>query len=186
VKLTRLLIAQTILTACGSGSLTPSLGLAWTRWLQPCDFLTDELGAGFDVALVINIVHGLSEDENRRLIGRVSAALNPGGRIVLLEQFAGRAPGPAVYAINRLLDLTYHLVLKGRTYRFADAVGWLTDAGFGIGWPARAGSGTASLPYCRVSSHMESPRCKDPDRRFGRRGGLVQTAAAVSRQPWHM
>jgi hypothetical protein len=98
--------------------------------LQPGDFLIDELGAGFDVALVINIVHGLSEDENRRLIGRVSAALNPGGRIVLLEQFAGRAPGPAVYAINRLLDLTYHLVLKGRTYRFADAVGWLTDAGF--------------------------------------------------------
>jgi len=25
---------------------------------------------------------------------------------VLLEQFAGRAPGPVVYAINRLLDLT--------------------------------------------------------------------------------
>jgi hypothetical protein len=63
--------------------------------------------------------------------GRVSTALNPGGRIVLLEQFAGPAPGPAVYAINRLLDLTYHLVLKGRTYRFADAAGWLTDAAFG-------------------------------------------------------
>jgi hypothetical protein len=79
---------------------------------------------------VINIVHGLSEDENRRLIGRVSAALNPGGRIVLLEQFAGRAPGPAVYAINRLLDLTYHLLLNGRIYRFEDAAAWLTDAGF--------------------------------------------------------
>jgi hypothetical protein len=98
--------------------------------LQPGDFLTDDLGAGFDVALVINIVHGLSEDENRRLIGRVSAALNPGGRIVLLEQFAGRAPGPAVYAINRLLDLTYHLLLNGRIYRFEDAAAWLTDAGF--------------------------------------------------------
>lgn len=48
-----------------------------------------------------------------------------------LELFAGRAPGPAVYAINRLLDLTYHLLLKARTYRFGDAVGWLTDAGFG-------------------------------------------------------
>jgi hypothetical protein len=47
---------------------------------------------GFRAALV-GIVHGLSEDENRRLIGRVSAALNPGGRIVLLEQFAGRRRG---------------------------------------------------------------------------------------------
>jgi O-methyltransferase/methyltransferase family protein len=99
--------------------------------LQPGDFLTDELGSGFDVALVINVVHGLSEDENRRLIGRVSAALNPGGRIVLLEQFAGRAPGPAAFAINRLLDLTYHLIVRGRIYQFADAVAWLSEAGFG-------------------------------------------------------
>lgn len=98
--------------------------------LQPGDFLTDELGDDFDIALVMNVVHGLSEDENRRLMKRVSAALKPGGRIVLLEQFAGRAPGPAVTAINRLLDLTYHLLLKGRTYRFAEAAGWLSDAGF--------------------------------------------------------
>jgi O-methyltransferase domain/Dimerisation domain len=105
--------------------------LAGRIQLQPGDFLTDELGAGFDVALVMNVVHGLSADANRRLIGRVSAALSPGGRIVLLEQFAGRAPGPAVSAINSLLDLTYHLLLQGRTYRFADIVGWLTAAGFG-------------------------------------------------------
>lgn len=99
--------------------------------LQPGDFLTDDLGDDFDIALVMNVVHGLGQDENRRLMQRVSAALKPGGRIVLLEQFAGRAPGPAVTAINRLLDLTYHLLLKGRTYRFADAAGWLNDAGFG-------------------------------------------------------
>ena len=99
--------------------------------LQPGDFLADDLGAGFDVALLINIVHGLTEDENRRLIGRVAEALNPAGTILIVEQFAGRAPGPAVYAIQRLLDLNYHLALGGRTYRYADAAGWLTDAGFG-------------------------------------------------------
>lgn len=99
--------------------------------LQAGDFLVDDLGSGFDVALLINIVHGLSEDDNRRLIGRVADALSPAGVIVIAEQFAGRAPGPAVNAIQRLLDLTYHLALGGRTYRFADASGWLTDAGFG-------------------------------------------------------
>jgi hypothetical protein len=98
--------------------------------LQPGDFLTDDMGADFDAALLFNIVHGLSEEENRQLIRRVAAALNPGGTIVIVEQFAGRAPGPAVDAINRLLDLTYYLALSGRTYRFADASGWLTDAGF--------------------------------------------------------
>jgi SAM-dependent methyltransferase len=98
--------------------------------LQPGDFLADDLGAGFDVALLINIVHGLSEGDNRRLIGRVAEALNPGGTLVIAEQFIGRAPGPAVYAIQRLLDLNFHLALGGRTYRYADVTGWLTDAGF--------------------------------------------------------
>ena len=99
--------------------------------LQAGDFLADDLGIGFEVALLINIVHGLSEDDNRRLLARVAAALSPGGVIVIAEQFAGRAPGPAVHAIQRLLDLNYHLALGGRTYRFADASGWLTGAGFG-------------------------------------------------------
>lgn len=98
--------------------------------LQPGDFLADGLGSAFDVALLINIVHGLSEDENRRLLGQVASALSPGGIVVIAEQFAGRAPGPAVHAIQRLLDLNYHLALAGRTYRFADAAAWLTDAGF--------------------------------------------------------
>ncbi|MGH2488233.1 MAG: hypothetical protein ACRDFR_01260, partial [Candidatus Limnocylindria bacterium] len=48
--------------------------------------------------------------------------------IVIAEQFASRAPGPAVHAIHRLLDLNYHLALCGRTYRYADASGGLTDA----------------------------------------------------------
>jgi hypothetical protein len=98
--------------------------------LQPGDFLADDLGTDFDVALLINIIHGLTEDENRRLIGRVAAALNPGGTIVIVEQFAGRAPGPAVHAIQRLLDLNYHLALGGRTYQFSEASSWLTDSGF--------------------------------------------------------
>jgi SAM-dependent methyltransferase len=98
--------------------------------LQPGDFLADDLGTEYDVALLLNVVHGLGEADNRELIGRVARALNPGGTLVIMEQFTGRAPGPAVEAINRLLDLNYHLALGGRTYGFAEVAGWLTDAGF--------------------------------------------------------
>jgi hypothetical protein len=45
-------------------------------------------------------------------------------------KFSGRAPGPAVDAIQRLLDLTFLVALGGQTYRFADVSAWLTDAGF--------------------------------------------------------
>ena len=39
-------------------------------------------------------------------------------------------PNAAVNAIQRLLDLNYHLALGGRTYRFSEAAEWLTEAGF--------------------------------------------------------
>ena len=98
--------------------------------LRAGDFLADSLGEAFDVVLIINIVHGLSADQNRQLLRRVKSAMRPWGTVVIAEQFAGRAPGPAVDAIQRLLDLNYHVALGGRTYRFADASAWLTEAGF--------------------------------------------------------
>lgn len=98
--------------------------------LSAGDFLADSLGEEFDLVLIINIVHGLSADQNRQLLKRVRSAMRPGGTVVIAEQFAGRAPGPAVHAIQRLLDLNYHVALGGRTYRFADAAVWLTEAGF--------------------------------------------------------
>jgi SAM-dependent methyltransferase len=106
-------------------------GLDGRLTLQAGDFLTDALGDGFDVALLINIVHGLAADENRQLLRRVKDVMRPGGTVVIAEQFAGRAPGPAVHAIQRLLDLNYHVALGGRTYRFADATNWLSEVGFG-------------------------------------------------------
>lgn len=99
--------------------------------LHAGDFLSDPLGEAYDVALLINILHGLRPDENQELLRRVRAALRPGGTVVIAEQFAGRAPGPAVRAIQRLLDLNYHIALGGQTYRFADASEWLAAAGFG-------------------------------------------------------
>ena len=104
-------------------------GLKGRIRLQAGDFLSDDLGADFDVALLLNIIHGLSEAENQQLISRVAAALGPGGLIVIAEQFAGRAAGPATDAIKRLLDLNYHLALGGRTYRFEEAAAWLLEAG---------------------------------------------------------
>lgn len=99
--------------------------------LEAGDFMTDSLGKAFDVALLINIVHGLSPDQNRHLLRRVGESMRPGGTVVIAEQFAGRAPGPAVHAIQRLLDLNYHFAFGGQTYRFADAAQWLAEAGFG-------------------------------------------------------
>jgi predicted O-methyltransferase YrrM len=97
--------------------------------LQPGDFLQDDLGSGYDVALLFNIVHGLSADQNRDLVHKVVAALSSGGLIVVAEQVAGKAPGRAAKASAAMLGLSYFHLLGGQIYTYDEIAGWLTDAG---------------------------------------------------------
>ncbi len=94
------------------------------------DFLHDDLGSNYDVALVFNIIHGFSPEDNTALSGRVAQALKPGGQIVVLEQLAGSAPLPMVKAISRILGMSYFHLLGGQVYAFEDVARWLKAAGF--------------------------------------------------------
>src|SRR5690606_365325 len=75
--------------------------------LQPGDFMTGNLGEGYDAALLFNIIHGLAPQDNAALFERVSRALRPGGQIIIAEQLAGTAPLPIAGTINALLRLSY-------------------------------------------------------------------------------
>ena len=98
--------------------------------LQEGDFLADDLGTGYDVVLVFNIVHGFSPEQNTELLRKVARALNPGGMVVIAEQLAGRSGGAAARAAAQLLGLSYFHLLGGRLYSFKELAGWLTAAGF--------------------------------------------------------
>lgn len=98
--------------------------------VQAGDFLVDELGTGYDVALLFNIVHGLLPEQNVGLLSKVAGALNPDGGVIIMEQLAGRVPGPAAKAVNRLLGLAFFYTLGGQIYTFDQVAGWLTAAGF--------------------------------------------------------
>jgi SAM-dependent methyltransferase len=104
-------------------------GLASRVTLQPGSFLTDDLGSGYDAALLFNIVHGFTDEQNQALLGKAARALAPGGLLILAEQFAGRAPTPAANATKALLGLGYRHLLGGGLPAFADAVRWLEAAG---------------------------------------------------------
>jgi (2Fe-2S) ferredoxin/SAM-dependent methyltransferase len=94
------------------------------------DLRTDALGEGYDLALLSAICHMLGPDENRDLLRRVSAALAPGGRVVIQdhvmapEKTAPRAG--ALFAINMLVGTPH-----GGTYSEAEYAAWLGEAGFG-------------------------------------------------------
>ncbi|MDQ2996180.1 MAG: methyltransferase [Chloroflexota bacterium] len=98
--------------------------------LHAGDFLHDDFGKAYDVALLFNIVHGLDASQNCVLVQKVADALVAGGQIVIVEQLADKAPGPTTRAVGQLLGLSYFHLLGGQIYTFDEVADWLRAAGF--------------------------------------------------------
>lgn len=96
---------------------------------QPGNFLTDALGTGYDVALLMSVVHGHQPDANIDLLRRVASALNPGGQVVILEQLADTTDATAT-PFNRVFSLNLFHLQGGQTYPFDEIARWLRIAGF--------------------------------------------------------
>jgi SAM-dependent methyltransferase len=105
-------------------------GLADRIQTRPGSFLTDDLPAGFDAALVFNIIHGFKPGQNIDLFRKVRQALEPGGRIVVLEQVDENTPLPLNNTAVKILDLTYFHTLGGQVYSYAAIEHWLYEAGY--------------------------------------------------------
>lgn len=99
--------------------------------LRAGDYTRDDLGAGYDAALLFNVVHAHTPAENQALLRKVAASLRPGGRVLVLEQLRGAAPGPVVRATLEVVGFNYLAVLGGQAYRKPDLAAWLEGAGFG-------------------------------------------------------
>lgn len=106
-------------------------GMAERIELREGDALRDDLGGPYDAALLFNVVHGLQPDELATILGRIRAALAPGGRIFVLDQLSdSRTVGPATRGMRALLGLTYRIVLGGRLWSYAEVASSLAAAGF--------------------------------------------------------
>ncbi|OGO51107.1 MAG: hypothetical protein A2148_07065 [Chloroflexi bacterium RBG_16_68_14] len=94
------------------------------------DFWMDDLGNGYDVALLFNIIHANLPDKNMELLGKVASALSPGGLVVILDQLAGQVFGGTARAVAALMSLNLFNLAGGQAYRFEEVIGWLSSAGF--------------------------------------------------------
>ena len=95
------------------------------------DFWVDNLGSGHDVALLFNIVNSYPPERSTELLRKVAGALNPGGLLVILDQFKGAARGPTAKVVAGLMALSLFNGLGGRAYEFGEIARWLRAAGFG-------------------------------------------------------
>ncbi len=93
------------------------------------DFHGDDIGSGYDLVFVSQILHSLSEHESIELLMKARFALNPKGKVaiqefLLNENKASPVPG-ALFSINMLVNTS-----AGRCYTPQEIKAWLMKAGF--------------------------------------------------------
>lgn len=95
----------------------------------PGDAFKVEYGAGYDIALLTNFLHHYDIATCTSLLRRVAAALNPGGRAVILEFVPNEdrvsPPIPAAFSLMMLSGTP-----GGDAYTLAELRSMVTDAGF--------------------------------------------------------
>ena len=105
------------------------------------DYLEDPLPEGFDLVLLSAVVHSNAPAENAALLRSCAAALNPGGRVALLdwvmEEDRVTPLQGAFFAINMLVGTEL-----GDTFTETEIRGWMTGAGLAPGPRIETGFGT--------------------------------------------
>jgi 2-polyprenyl-3-methyl-5-hydroxy-6-metoxy-1,4-benzoquinol methylase len=96
------------------------------------DYLKDPLPGGFDLAFLSAVVHSNSPEENAALVRKCAAALNPGGRVAIMdwvmeEERTAPAMG-AMFALNMLVATDH-----GDTFTEGEMRRWIRDAGLAQG-----------------------------------------------------
>lgn len=94
------------------------------------DYTTDDLGTGYDLALVFNVIHAHDPAANVALFERVADALAPGGRVVVLDQWANSGRSAVGRAALAFIALNYLVTLAGDVYSHEAVASWLREAGF--------------------------------------------------------
>lgn len=97
--------------------------------LIPGDFNTDQLGGPYDLVLMSDILHYQTSETNAALVQKVFTHLVPGGRLIIKDRFLDEGgTGPAwttAFAVHILVNTQ-----QGGCYKAADAIEWMTKAGF--------------------------------------------------------
>lgn len=94
------------------------------------NYLTDDLGTGYDMVFLSAVIHSNSYDENALIIRKCAESLNPGGKVVVMDFIVDddrtRPLKGALFAINMLVATE-----GGTTYTAKEVEAWMQSAGLG-------------------------------------------------------
>jgi SAM-dependent methyltransferase len=104
------------------------------------DYLVDPLPHGFDLVFLSAVIHSNSAEQNRALIRSCAGALNPGGRVAVVDWVMDddrvSPRGGAFFALNMLVATD-----DGDTFTEREIRGWMSQAGLAAGPRIETGSG---------------------------------------------
>ena len=95
------------------------------------DFLTDDFGEGFDLALIGNIVHNIGADRTLSLLRRLHPLMVPGGRVAVKDiaidddRLAPASAGRFAVSMALFTD-------RGGVFPASEVEVWLRSAGFEV------------------------------------------------------
>lgn len=98
--------------------------------LQEGDLWAADWGRGYETILLFNMIHHFDEETNLKLLAKAADALEPGGKVAILDQIEGKVSGSAANAFIRLLALQLYLFADGRIHSHDGMEALLTQAGF--------------------------------------------------------
>jgi ubiquinone/menaquinone biosynthesis C-methylase UbiE len=109
--------------------VTERMGVAGQYEFLAGDLNSADLGNGYDLATLGQILHSEGETHSRALLGRVFQALAPGGTIAIAEFIANEdrtgPPLAMLFAVNMLVNTE-----DGDTFTVTEISQWLREAGF--------------------------------------------------------
>lgn len=93
------------------------------------DFMRMELPSAQDCVFLFNVIHGLTEEENRALINRAFQTLTPGGKLYILDQLREERRGSGLAKFMPLMvGLNLLNEIGGNTYAYAQVQSWCKGA----------------------------------------------------------
>jgi hypothetical protein len=94
------------------------------------NFLNDDIGSGWNVALLFSVIRIYPEDKALSLLKKVRAALAAGGRLFIADQFCTKKARGFSFVNESLILLELYNSCSGTTRSSAEVMAMLREAGF--------------------------------------------------------
>ena len=94
------------------------------------DYMNDDIGTGYDEALLCNVIHEHTPEENLQLLNRIYHSISDDGRVIILDNIQNIKISKAANYLTNMFSLLYFLTVGGRNYSFEEISSWIADTGY--------------------------------------------------------